>query len=403
MKIQSLSTIEALLERAESWNELWEQSDSCLPTLRAETLANYLQAFEKDSNWTAIVVTDENGWLAAIPLVVKKNALGVRVGYATNNEWNTCCELLVRRGADMKLVTAAVLQGIRESGIELLWLDGIRYQNKPWHGFFAALEEMKLAHQTEFQYHIGLVDTDGAWERYQPQVSKQLRKQMRRAVRTLDQQGKVEFWTLADNRTRVSPERLRELVTQGFQIEDSGWKGDNGTSVNKSPGLLEFYLKQAELLSESGHFDLQFIYVDDRPIAFEYGYVGGKVYYSHKVGYDPQFAKQSPGQLLMSLQIEQYFDRSDRRQIDAVGVLSDATAKWITQTAECGRAVIATRGWKGNLAFAAYRHARNLKRRLRGVGGEVELPKIGIDMSRALSEPRRGDFQLQPPEKTAAN
>ena len=65
-------------------------------------------------------------------------------------------------------------------------------------------------------------------------------------------------------------------------------------------------------------------------IAFEYGWSERGVYYTPKVGFDDDYSRFSPGQLLRYFVLEDAFLRADRRAIDYLGPISEATAKWTT-------------------------------------------------------------------------
>ncbi len=44
--------------------------------------------------------------------------------------------------------------------------------------------------------------------------------------------------------------------------------------------------------------EVQFLKLDDRAIAFEIGFRSHGTYYSCKIGFDPEFSKFSPGQII---------------------------------------------------------------------------------------------------------
>ena len=44
--------------------------------------------------------------------------------------------------------------------------------------------------------------------------------------------------------------------------------------------------------------EVQFLKLEDRAIAFEIGFRSHGTYYSYKIGFDPEFSKFSPGQII---------------------------------------------------------------------------------------------------------
>jgi hypothetical protein len=160
---------------------------------------------------------------------------------------------------------------------------------------------------------------------------------------------------------------LERLLDVGWQVEDRSWKGPAGTSVLKSPGSREYFLDQARELAQRGELQLSFLRLGGQPIAFEYGYRAGGVYFSHKVGYDAEFRDLAPGQLLMMLLLERDHLDPTMRLTNCMGVLTEAVAKWCTRGRPIGRLVVGTGGRVGKACVLGYRAAWPWVRRLRGI------------------------------------
>jgi CelD/BcsL family acetyltransferase involved in cellulose biosynthesis len=125
--------------------------------------------------------------------------------------------------------------------------------------------------------------------------------------------------------------------------------------------MFEFYLRQAVEIAQAGELELVFLRHQGRAIAFEYGWVIDGIYFSPKVGYDETYARLSPGQLLRYLHLEQSFSRRDSRAIDFLGPLSEATAKWSTNSYSVGSVVASSGTLPSRFLLWTYRRAVDVR------------------------------------------
>lgn len=94
------------------------------------------------------------------------------------------------------------------------------------------------------------------------------------------------------------PERLTAAMNVFYELEASGWKGQEQTSIRQRPDVRMFY--DTLVARAPQDFWVPILYADDKPIAAQFIRVCGDVAYLLKVGFDPEFSPYSPGQLLMA-------------------------------------------------------------------------------------------------------
>ena len=302
MQTRTLRSIDELIRCREAWDELLEGSDVSFPTLRAEVLTLWLQHFGHEKAFCAVVVEEDGQFLAALPML-RETKLGVLpVLSLARNEWADTADLLMSRTCDRPAVAAELVReisGLREC---LFWADDVRFQSPAWESLRQAATESGFQTNQELKHYVGLVETDDDWEAYLKRLSSGHRKGMRKADRTANSRGQLEFTSLR----RLQGTQIRAALEEGFEIENRSWKSANGTSVMAIPGMLDFYIQSAALLAEVSELEILNLRLDGQLIAFEMGYHARGTYYSAKVGYDSDFAKLSPGQLLMFHQIQSY-------------------------------------------------------------------------------------------------
>ena len=118
------------------------------------------------------------------------------------------------------------------------------------------------------------------------------RREAERRLRRLADAGSVTL-EVADG-----SERLDGLLAEGFEVEASGWKGEQGTAIAGSSETRAFYTGVARWAAERGWLRLAFLRLDTRALAFVFGLEAEGVFYSLKSGFDPAFRRFGPGGVL---------------------------------------------------------------------------------------------------------
>lgn len=359
-RITHLRSACELQDVAVPWDDLWLRSGVTLPTARAALVAHWLQRLAPEQRFHGLVVEGDGRFLAAIPLVESRLRHVVKVGRLPCNEWSWAGELLLDEQAPPEALDR-LIEAIVELSLPLLWFDGVPLGQPHWQRFLDALRRRDIAYERYERFRIGVADLTQNWTAYQAGWSANFRRQMRKMTRRADELGGV---AMSVHRPNDAAE-LERLLQLGFEVEDRSWKGRDGTSILKSPEMHEYLRRQASLLAESGHLELFFLEVDGKPIAFEYGMLSKRTYFSPKVGYDEGYSHLSPGQLLRLKMTERFFADPARDTWDFLGPLVEATDRWTTGTYAIERLVVATSGISGHLALRAYRDWWPAVRRLR--------------------------------------
>ena len=126
-----------------------------------------------------------------------------------------------------------------------------------------------------------------------------------------------------------------------MEIEHLGWKGRAGSSVLSIPGMSDFFIRQAQQLAAWGQLELAFLQCGDRPIAFCYGQSAKGVFHSAKIGYDPDYARYSPGQFLRYLLLKRFYAEPDRKALDFLGPVTESHSHWRPETYTVARFAVA--------------------------------------------------------------
>ena len=357
-RLIQLDCVDGLREAAPLWDDLWWRSDVSCPTFRAEMVAQWLEQFARPGDFHALVVEDGGQWVAALPLVRTEHCRLLSTGGLTSNEWSPNGELMLDPAAASDAVLEVLVSGIRRTPWQLLWFDDVPLAAPGWSALQGALDHLPTAGDRHWQMEVGLIELAGDWETFRRRLTKKHRCKMARCNRRLAERGEVRVELLGD----VDPAEIETRLQTAFEIEDRSWKGTGGTSVLSSPGMFEFFVRQARQLARWGQLELAFLHCGDVPVASIYGYGAKGVSYWHKIGYDPAYQCCTPGQLLQCYVLERFHSEPGRRAVDTMGRLTGALAKWNPTPYRVGRLMIAPRALVGRMAMYAckrltrYRH-----------------------------------------------
>jgi CelD/BcsL family acetyltransferase involved in cellulose biosynthesis len=145
------------------------------------------------------------------------------------------------------------------------------------------------------------VRIDQDWAAYEQALSTNVRGDLGRRLRRLSEQGRVSFETWDGS------ERLDELLDEGFRTEALGWKGEHNTAILSRPHTHCFYREVAAWAAERGWLRLAFLRLNERAVGFLYSLISGGVHYPLKGGYDPVYARFSPGRLIVHWALQRAF------------------------------------------------------------------------------------------------
>jgi CelD/BcsL family acetyltransferase involved in cellulose biosynthesis len=378
-RIVRFESAAALRAAAPAWNDLWHRTTGVLPTGRAEFVANWIEHFAPQQKFVAVGVEQDGQLVAALPLIEQRKAKFLRAGMLPRNDWCWGGSLLVDQTADTTQALQLLLGECRKLGWPLLWFDAAQLQDKSWQALLAAAETMGLSHLQRERFTIGTIEIadqlNHDWKAYEKAWSGNHRRHMRKALRRSDEEGGVEL----DIRTPKTAAEIEPLLREGFEVEHRSWKGREGTSVLASPAMWKYYLDESALLAAAGVLELVFLRFRGKAIGFEYGWSSRGIYYTPKVGFDDEFSRFSPGQLLRNLLLEDFFKQPECLAVDFLGPLSEATAKWSTRTYPISRLVIATGAVGKSLLWAEQNIFRRLRNAQRKDAVPAELPIVSLE------------------------
>jgi CelD/BcsL family acetyltransferase involved in cellulose biosynthesis len=336
LSVEEISNEVSFAAVEKEWNAFLIRSAMNAPFLRHEWFRTWWKAFGADKKMAVFIVRSESGrWVAAAPLMEER---GRRAGFpcriltSMSNDHSCRFDFLLSNdpqdapGEAIDAIMTSIAR--RTPKVDLLELQDI----------LAASPTVMLLQQAAARRgrKVGMrpalqtpyIPVEGKWSVYLESISGHLKRNLKRRRRQLEEQGKVSIqrWT-GDAFTEGGEARLMDRLQEGFEIEAMAWKGSAGTAIQKNEVWIEFYRQWAQTAAERGWLRLYFLKLNDQPIAFYYTLLYDRKLYYLKLGYDPAYARYSPGILLHQEILESLFNEKVM-ELDFLGPMMEWKGDW---------------------------------------------------------------------------
>ncbi|MCB0352882.1 MAG: GNAT family N-acetyltransferase [Bdellovibrionales bacterium] len=119
------------------------------------------------------------------------------------------------------------------------------------------------------------------------------KKSLQRYTRAFEKKGDLRFEVLSDEA------RIAELLPLFFEQHQQrrAHVGDVSMFVRKEPRL--FYEKLLQYLLPRGWLHFSVLWFNDKPLAFHFGFLYRNILYWYTPTFNPEYAKDSPGEVLL--------------------------------------------------------------------------------------------------------
>jgi CelD/BcsL family acetyltransferase involved in cellulose biosynthesis len=205
------------------------------------------------------------------------------------------------------------------------------------------------------------VAVEGSFEEFMAGRDRKFRKDIGRRWRRLEEDGGGAAF-------EGGSENLDELLTEGFRLEASGWKLEQGSAIVSDPKRERFYRQVARWAADRGWLRLAFLRVGDQPVAFDFGIEADGVFYVPKGGFDVEYRKLGPGQLLTYASVKRAFE-AGLASYELLGQQDEYKRSWTSAVRERLRLQAFPRRPAGAATYVAWRYGRPLVQRIRKTGG----------------------------------
>lgn len=283
LTLETISGADAFARLGADWDRLVRTMPRPSPFLLHGWLSEWCRYYAGSGKLAVHVAFRDGQLVGALPLCVMPGR-GVRVLTFLGGRHSALADLLVAPGEDE--AAAAVARQADTTDHDYADFFGLPGGSR----LVDALgdERLRVIERVESP----VLELEGAWEDvYRARVSKKKRAEDRRRIRNLEKLGTVE---LSVART---PEELAAALEDAIQLHFLRWRGrPDGSELATELGRR--FVRDALLtLAELNVPRIVVKKVDGRPIAFKVFFLlEGRIYF-YRSGFDPEFARYSPGVL----------------------------------------------------------------------------------------------------------
>lgn len=173
------------------------------------------------------------------------------------------------------------------------------------------------------------IPLDPSWDDPDHHLDRDRRSNLRRARRISEAMGAVSTEILSPK-----PADLGPLLDKAYAVEAEGWKGRQGTALVQNPREGVFYRRYAAAACARGILRLCFLRIGGRVAAMQVSAETGNRFWLLKIGYSDEFARCSPGTLLLSETVR-YAARRGLRSFEFLGTEEPWIRMWTSRVRPC--------------------------------------------------------------------
>jgi hypothetical protein len=144
------------------------------------------------------------------------------------------------------------------------------------------------------------------FDEYLSSLSSKSRQNLKREMRKFETELKPELLVI------TRPEQIEPFLRDGEHISRQTYQWHVGQRLCNDAPTRERYVGRAA----RGQLRAHMVHVDGRPCAFSRGELVGGVFHYETPGYDPQYAKASPGTVLLALVIKDLIENTNCETFD---------------------------------------------------------------------------------------
>jgi hypothetical protein len=202
------------------------------------------------------------------------------------------------------------------------------------------------------------VSCQGTFEDYWNARSKELRHNVRRYFRRIDEEH-GGAWRLVRHDT---PEAVAAAVARYGELESRGWKAKEGTALHPTNVQGRFYGELLAAFAVRGCAHVYEFYVGEAVAASRLLISGPTMYVILKTTYDESLGRVAPGRLLLHTILKELFAAPTRRAVEFYTRANNDTLAWATDQRDIATVTVYRNRLVAGLAnLQRQRRARNAR------------------------------------------
>lgn len=347
MELLLINDLKELHPWRSKWNNLLDQSTDSDVQHSFEWYANWISTFI-DNNNLRLTALHSNGELKAILPVYKGwfkyNKLKVRALRSLTNCESTRFDIIGTETAPDQ-ISRLMRTALDGSGCSFMVLDRVPAESILMNTVREACAASNYRLIVRKNSVNSLVTAGKSFDEYFGRISGKFRKNVNAAERKAAEKGELRLLT------PHTEKEVTDFLRRGFAIEESGWKGKQGSAINTNPRAKKFYSNLARDFSAKGWLHLFLLDIDDDDIGFYFCVGRSGVIRALKIGVNEKRAKLGPGMILTKRVLHEMIERKQMRLWDFGGGESRWKKDWANHKEQLYSLYIFPNTLIGNLSY----------------------------------------------------
>jgi len=331
MAIQSklVQDFDDFLKLREPWNELVRNCDVDHAFMRHEWFECWVRHLGTADNLRILTVWSDGLMVAAAPLQMKRQKLKgmpLRVLSFMSSSVSPRCNFILHSSCDSagffnEVFAIRAWDLVYTENLEVGLATTNKYLEYLKSGIFRNYDT-EPGRQSPHQ----ILDTD--WDSYLKTLSKNHRKNIRAALRRLEELGEYEFLEFE------TYEGSEIIFEQMVVVSGSSWKSEFGTDLKSNPKIAAFYKDFSRLGSREGLWKLYMLRIGNALVAFDYLLKHNNSLTGIRSDYDPAYKDLMPGHLMKVATIRDLCSRGVPWEYDMGGMAAEYKKGYVKNVRE---------------------------------------------------------------------
>jgi len=313
--VQIATQLEDLAAARDQWRELWSVCPGATPFQSPDWLIPWWRHIG-EGQLLAIMVWAGEELVGAAPFYIYQSVPAKARQCLLLGSGNSDYLGIVAKPGYEQQVNERIAASLREKSNGFDFLDLQELTHGAWPDG-AHIPWLRINRRTEQSICLVLDISAGALDDIVPaQMAKQYRYARRRTARDF------EFEIVA-----ASPDTLSQHLDTLFDLHGRRWRSQGQTGVLADESMEKFHREASENFCAGGLLRLYTLQLNGRPAASLYGFAHNQKTYFYLGGMNPDFAKHSPGMILVGHAIETAIAEG-HREFDFLRGQEDYKYKW---------------------------------------------------------------------------
>ncbi|KAA3605783.1 MAG: GNAT family N-acetyltransferase [Planctomycetota bacterium] len=284
-------------QHADSWQALLDRSPEFTFFQSPDWLIPWAKHEAGDRRLFLVVAERDGRWIGGLPLALGPGNLGrwkMRKLEFAGAPWFNHIEIPAADDQDRRDTLQALLDWSRKqmrswTALELSELAHDGPTRRIWKDLCASQGNFLFEQQVASSPTLDLE----AFHQAGGKFSKNLRSQLNRSRRRLEEEGALEMRLFLPQSSE-----LDRLFEECLEIEQGSWKGEQGTGIMDPQGAGAFFRELWQRLAPKQQLAMATLRVDGRLLAYHWGFKEENRFHSYTLAHRPEYNQKGPGTLL---------------------------------------------------------------------------------------------------------